>query len=267
MSDAHSVAPDRPYIRMERREHTALLTIDRPDVRNALSESVRRELAGAIQAADADPNVRAIILTGAGEDAFASGADIGEMGRRTLDAQRAMMRDGGIFGIVARVRKPVIAAINGYCLGGGLELALACDIRIASQTARFGQPEVKLGLIPGGGGTQMLPRVVGMGHAMRLVLTGDSIDAAEALRIGLIQEIVPSATLAEHAYAIAQTLAARSPVALAAAKEAVRTALDLPLTEGRLTEAALFERCFTSDDKTEGIRAFLDKRVPHFPGR
>jgi enoyl-CoA hydratase len=161
----------------------------------------------------------------------------------------------------------VIAAVNGYCLGGGMELALACDLRIASSGARFGQPEVNLGIIPGGGGTQRLPRVVGLGAAMRLILTGDMIDATEAHRIGLVEEVVAPDELLPRALAVAETISAKSPVAIAAAKEATRAALSLPLADGLKLETALFQLCFASEDKAEGVRAFLEKRAAKFTGR
>ncbi len=245
----------------------ALLTIDQLEKHNALSESMRTALAGAMAEADGDGAVRAIVLTGAGDRSFAAGGDIGELARRTLDEQRRVMADGSVFGAVRRVRKPVVAAINGLCLGGGLELALACDLRVAASHARFGQPEVGIGLIPGGGATQMLPRVVGEGQALRLVLTGEVIDAAEALRIGLVHEVVGAAALMERALALATTIASRAPLAVAAAKAATRAALDLAFEEGRQLEVALFERCFASEDRTEGVGAFLAKRAPEFRGR
>ena len=161
----------------------------------------------------------------------------------------------------------MIAAVNGYCLGGGMELALACDIRIASTAARFGQPEVNLGIIPGGGGTQRLPRIVGLGAALRLVLTGDMIDAQEALRLKLVEEVVEPSGLLDRALAIAETIASKSPVAIAAVKEATRAALSLPLDDGLKLETALFQLCFSSADKVEGVRAFLEKRTAQFTGR
>ena len=245
----------------------ALLTIDHVEKLNALSEAMRVELADAMQAADADADVRAIVLTGAGDRAFAAGGDVGELGRRTLDEQRRVMANGSVFGAVRRVRKPIVAAINGVCLGGGLELALSCDIRIAASHARFGQPEVAIGVIPGGGGTQLLPRVVGLGAALRLVLTGESIGADEALRIGLVHEVVAADALAGRAMAVAEVIASRAPLAVRAAKEATRAALDLPFEEGRQLEVALFERCFASEDRVEGVRAFLARATPEFRGR
>jgi enoyl-CoA hydratase len=254
-------------IRVERAGAVVVFTIDHADKHNALSESMRAELASGMEEADEDPEVRAIVLTGAGDRSFASGGDIGELATRTLDAQRRVMENGSVFGAVRRVRAPIVAAINGVCLGGGLELALSCDLRIAATHARFGQPEIGIGLIPGGGATQLLPRIVGVGHAMRLVLTGELIDAAEALRIALVHEVVPAEEVATRAMVVAQQLAARSPTAVRAAKEAVRTAMDLPFEEGRLLEVALFERCFASEDRVEGVNAFLARRVPHFTGR
>lgn len=254
-------------IAVERHGAVARLVIDHAEKHNALSESMRTALAAEMQRADEDGDVRSIVLTGAGERSFAAGGDISELAKRSLEDQRRVMANGSVFGAVRRVRKPIVAAINGVCLGGGLELVIACDIRIAASHARFGQPEVAIGLIPGGGGTQMLPRIVGMGHALRLVLTGEPIDAAEALRIGLVHEVVDGALLANRAMTVATTIAERGPMAVAAAKEATRAAFDLPLEEGRQAELALFERCFASDDRIEGVNAFLAKRMPRFGGR
>jgi enoyl-CoA hydratase len=254
-------------ITVSRRGAVALLTIDHVEKHNALRESMRAELSAAMQAADDDAAVRAIVLTGAGDRAFAAGGDIGELARRTLEEQRRVMAGGSVFGAVRRVRTPIVAAINGVCLGGGLELALSCDIRIAASHAKFGQPEVAIGLIPGGGATQLLPRVVGMGAALRLVLTGEAIGAEEALRIGLVSEVVAGDVLLERALAVADTIAARAPLAVAAAKEATRAALDLALEEGRQLEVRLFERCFASEDRVEGVRAFLSRATPEFRGR
>lgn len=245
----------------------ARIVIDHPERRNALSEAMRDALALAVAEADADPAVRCLLLTGAGDQAFAAGGDIRELAARSLDDQRRVMANGSVFGAVRRVSKPVVAAINGVCLGGGLELALACDIRLAARHARFGQPEVAIGLIPGGGATQLLPRVVGLGAALRLVLTGEAIDADEALRIGLVDEVLDGAVLAARAMAVATTIASRAPLAARAAKQATRSALDLPLEEGRLLEVALFEGCFASADRREGVDAFLAKRPPAFEGR
>jgi len=251
---------------VERAGHVARVTIDNPERRNTLTEGMRTELAEAMAALDADATVRAIVLAGAGDRAFAAGGDVAELGRRTLEEQRRVMENGSVFAAVARVGLPIVAAINGVCLGGGLELALACDVRIAGSGARLGQPEVALGLIPGGGGTQMLPRIVGMGHALHLILTGDAIDAAEAHRIGLVHEVVEPERVLARAEEVAAGIARRGPVAVRAAKHATRRALELPLDEGRALERALFERCFASADRQEGVAAFLERRAAHFTG-
>ena len=244
-----------------------LITINRPEKRNALSGPVRCALLGAVDAANRDQTIRAMVVTGAGDKAFVAGADVGEFEGRTAVDQYRVMKAPSVFDALERSPKAVIAAINGYCLGGGMELALACDIRIASRSARFGQPEVNLGIIPGGGGTQRLPRIVGLGSALRLILTGDMVDAAEALRLRLVEEVVQPEELLSRAMSIATAIAAKSPVAIAAAKEATRAALSLPLDDGLRLETALFQLCFSSDDKVEGVRAFLDKRAPSFSGR
>lgn len=251
---------------VERAGHVARVTIENAERRNALTDGMRTELADAMAALDADAAARAVVLTGAGDRAFAAGGDIAELGRRTLEEQRRVMENGSVFAAVARVRLPIVAAINGVCLGGGLELALSCDVRVAGTGARFGQPEVALGLIPGGGGTQMLPRIVGMGHALHLILTGTAIDAAEAHRIGLVHEVVEPARVLARAHEIAAGIAARGPLAVRLAKEATRRALELPLDEGRALERALFERCFDSDDRREGVAAFLERRDARFVG-
>ncbi len=244
-----------------------ILTLNRPDKRNALNGALRCSLLGALDAAARDAAIRAIVLTGAGDKAFVAGADISEFEGRSPVDQYRVMKQPTVFDAVERIAKPVIAAINGFCLGGGMELALACDIRIASTGARFGQPEVNLGIIPGGGGTQRLPRIVGLGAASRLILTGDLIDAQEALRLRLVEEVMAPDALMARAVAIAETIAAKSPVAVAAAKEATRAAVSLPLEEGLKLETALFQLCFASEDKIEGVRAFMEKRTPTFPGR
>jgi enoyl-CoA hydratase len=251
----------------EVRGRAALVTINRPEKRNALNGIVRCAFIGAIDRARREEEVRAVVVTGAGDRAFVAGADIGEFEGRTPVDQWRVMKAPTIFEAVERLPKPVIAAVNGFCLGGGMELALACDLRIAAATAKFGQPEVNLGIIPGGGGTQRLPRIVGLGSALRLVLTGEIIDADEALRLRLVEEVVPPADLLGRALEIAETIAAKSPVAVAAAKEATRAALSLPLDDGLKLETALFQVCFASADKAEGVRAFLEKRPAQFTGR
>jgi enoyl-CoA hydratase len=250
----------------EVRGRVALLTINRPEKRNALDAGVRAALMRALDDAHHDDAVRAIVVTGAGDKAFVAGADIGEFEGRTPVEQWRVMRFPSVFDAVERVPKPVIAAVNGYCLGGGMELALACDIRVASTSARFGQPEVNLGIIPGGGGTQRLPRIIGLGGALRLILTGEMIGAEEALRLKLVEEVVDPTELLDRAMALAEVIASKSPVALAAAKEATRAALSLPLDDGLKLERALFQLCFASADKQEGVAAFMEKRTPRFTG-
>jgi enoyl-CoA hydratase len=252
---------------VERDGAVAILAVNRPEKRNALNSQVRAELLAALDALRDDASVRVLVITGVGEKAFVAGADIGEFAERTPLQQRAAMTGRRVFDEVAAYPKPVIAMINGFCLGGGCELALGCDVRIAADTARLGQPEINLGIIPGGGGTQRLPRVVGMGQAMRLVLSGELIDAAEALRIGLVDVVHPAAELRERTLEFARGMAAKSPVALQMAKSAVRAAAEMPLSAGLTYETELFVTCFASDDKREGVSAFLEKRPAEFTGR
>ena len=251
----------------ERRGAVALLTLNRPEKRNALGGEMRCAFFGAVGNAARDPEVRAVVITGAGGKAFAAGSDIAEFEARTPVDQYRVQRQPSIYELVERLPKPVIAAIDGWCLGAGLELAMACDVRIASDRSKLGQPEIGLGIIPGGGGTQRLPRIVGVGAALKMILGGDPIDAAEALRLRLVEEVVAAGELLPRAVALAARMAERSPVALAAAKEAVRAALSVPLAEGLVLERGLFNLCFSSEDKAEGVRAFLEKRPPVFRGR
>ena len=258
---------DGDVMLQERRGPVALLTLNRPEKRNALNGQLRCAFLGAMDAVARDAEVRAVVITGAGDRAFVAGADVTEFEGRSPVDQYRVAKAPTLHKAIERLPKPVIAAVNGYCLGGGMELALACDVRIAAETATFGQPEINLAIIPGGGATQRLPRIVGLGAALRLILGGEHIDAAEALRIRLVDEVVPAGELLDRAIAFATRLAAKSPVAMAAAKEATRAALSLPLSEGLKLETALFQLCFSSDDKVEGIRAFLEKRAPTFTGR
>ncbi len=253
-------------LRVDVRDRIATLTIDRPEKRNALSAEVRRELIAALDQQVADDRVRVIILTGAGEKAFVAGADISEFAGRSPLEQRAAMEGRRVFDVVAECPKPTIAAINGVALGGGCELALACDLRIAARSARLGQPEVKLGLLPGGGGTQRLPRLVGAGRALRLIMTGEIIDAAEAERIGLVDQVVDDGALEGQARELASRLAAQSPVALRLIKTAARAAAEMPLPAGLAFERELFITAFGSEDRQEGVTAFLEKRQPDFQG-
>jgi enoyl-CoA hydratase len=258
-----------PYqnILLETRDRISLLTINRPDKRNALNQPTRDEILDALDSLRGSPESRVLILTGAGDKAFIAGADIGEFEGRTALTQRTAMKARRIFDAVEEFAKPVIAMINGFCLGGGMELALACDLRIASDTAKLGQPEINLGIIPGGGGTQRLTRLVGEGKAMELILTGDLIDAAQAKAIGLVNDVVPAAELQSRVAAVAARIAERSPVALQMAKEAVKSAARMNLREGLDRETDLFCLTFSSEDKEEGVRAFLEKRKPDFKGR
>jgi enoyl-CoA hydratase/carnithine racemase len=256
------------YISTERRDAVALVTIDNPPL-NALSSALLDELEAEVDALDGDGEVRAIVLRGAGERAFVSGADIKE-----FPTLRESASEGGSARGIQRLGHrmdaadtPFVAAIHGFCLGGGLELAMCCDIRVCADDATLGQPEIKLGLIPGGGGTQRLPRLVGHGRAMFLNLTGDFVDAETAYQWGLVELVVTVAELEETAVAIAGRIASQSPHAVAVLRELARTTRDLPLGEGLRREADGFVRCLRSDDGAEGIAAFIDKRPPAFSGR
>ncbi len=262
-----SQAMDFETIRVEIGERVATITVDRPEKRNALNGQVRRELMAALDALEADDAVRVVVITGSGDKAFIAGADIGEFAERTPLEQRAAMEGRRVFTAIADFPKPVIASINGYCLGGGCELALACDVRIAARRAKLGQPEVNLGILPGGGGTQRLPRLVGLGRAMRLILTGELIGAEEAERIGLVDILVDDDDLADRTAELAGSMAKHSPVALKLIKEAVRASAEMPLSAGLEYERELFVTAFASEDRAEGIAAFLEKRAPEFRGR
>ena len=248
-------------------DRVAIVTINRPEKRNALSATVRREIGEALDALHVDEAVRVVVFTGAGEKAFVAGADIGEFAQRTPIEQRDVMVSRRIFDEIAAYPKPVIAMINGFALGGGCELALSCDVRIAARSARFGQPEVRLGLIPGGGGTQRLPRLIGAGGALRMILSGELIDAAEAHRLGLVDELVDDAQLRTRTLELARTMAAHSPLALRLAKAAVASAAETPVSAGLAYERELFITAFASEDRVEGVTAFLQKREAEFRGR
>jgi enoyl-CoA hydratase len=245
----------------------ATITINRPEKRNALNAATRADLIETLEDLAADADVRVVVITGAGEKAFIAGADITEFEGRTSIDQFRVMSGVTVFEAMDRFPKPVIAAINGSCLGGGCELAMACDIRIAADTAKLGQPEVNLGLLPGGGGTQRLPRLVGLGTAYRLLYTGAIIDAAEAHRIGLVDDVVPAGELPHRVTALAAAIATKSPVALQLIKEAVRASVRTPLDEGMRHERTLFGLAFSSQDKAEGVAAFLEKRAAEYTGR
>jgi enoyl-CoA hydratase len=257
------------YISSEQDGFVAVVTIDNPPM-NALSAALLDELESELDRLDADDGVRAIVLRGGGERAFVAGADIKEFPslRESPPTEGGSAR--GIQKLGNRMdeaRTPFVAAIQGFCLGGGLELAMCCDIRVASDDAQLGQPEIKLGLIPGGGGTQRLPRLVGQGRAMLLNLTGDFVDAGTAERWGLVEKVVPREELLDAATGIARTIAARSPVSVAVLRELARETRDLSLAEGLRREAAGFVRCLASEDGLEGVTAFIEKREPQFTGR
>jgi enoyl-CoA hydratase len=254
-------------ILVETSNRITILTINRPDKRNALNQATRDEMVDALNSMETSAESRVLVITGAGDKAFIAGADINEFEGRTALMQREAMKGLRIFAALEEFPKPIIAMINGFCLGGGLELALACDIRIASDTAKLGQPEINLGIIPGGGGTQRLTRLVGEGKAMEIILTGDAIDAAHAKEIGLVNQVVAAADLRTTALGLAARIAEKSPIALRMAKEAVKSAARTNLREGLEREMDLFSLTFGSEDKAEGVRAFLEKRKADFKGR
>ncbi len=252
---------------LDRRDRVAVITINRPEKRNALNIQTRAEGAAILDELRADDSVRVVVITGAGDKAFIAGADIAEFAGRTAISQREIMLERGLFNAVDTFPKPIIAMVNGYCLGGGCEVALACDIRVASEIASFGQPEINLGIIPGGGGTQRLPRLVGEGKAMEMILTGEIIDAQTAFNLGLVNHVVPADQLEIKTMEIANRIAEKSPIALRLAKEAIKLASRSNLDEGLRREVDLFALCFSSADKAEGVAAFLEKRKPEFKGK
>jgi enoyl-CoA hydratase len=253
---------------VERSDVYAVVTLNRPKVMNALNRALFAELDDAFTALAADREMRAVILTGSGEKAFAAGADISELASLSAaEGQQQARRGQAVFRRIETCGKPVIAAINGFALGGGCELAMACTIRIASDRARLGQPEVKLGLVPGYGGTQRLPRLVGKGAAMKLLLTGDMVGAEEAFRIGLVDEVVPAEALLPRAETLARAIAQQAPLAVAGCIQAVEGGYDLPLDSGLELEASLFGLACATGDKAEGTKAFLEKRAPVWHGR
>ena len=258
---------DYKTILLEKRGAVAVLTINRPDKLNALSSKVHAEGIIALDELRKDEAVRVLVIKGAGEKSFIAGADISEFVGQTPTAQRNLFSEKTLFNSIDNFPKPVIAMINGFCLGGGCELALACDIRLASEKARFGQPEINLGIIPGGGGTQRLTRLVGEGKSMEMILTGEMIDADEAFNIGLVNHIYAPAELEPKTLEMANKIAEKSPIALQLAKEAVKLAARSNLDEGLRREVDLFAICFSTADKEEGVSAFLEKRKPVFKGK
>jgi len=254
-------------ITVEKRGRVAVLTINRPDKLNALSSKVHAEGVAALDELKHDDEVRVLVITGSGEKSFIAGADIAEFQDKTPVTQRNSFNEPSLFNSIDTFPKPVIAMVNGFCLGGGNELAMACDIRIASENARFSQPEINLGIMCGGGGTQRLPKLVGEGRAMELVLTGDMIDAASAERFGLVNHVYPAADLQAETMSLAEKIAEKAPIALQLSKEAVKFASRSNLDEGLRREVDLFAICFSTEDKKEGVAAFLEKRKPDFKGR
>jgi enoyl-CoA hydratase/carnithine racemase len=252
----------------EKKGPIAYVILNRPKVLNALNQSVFAELRTAFEDARDDSSVRSVILTGSGEKAFAAGADIAEMSNYSaFEAEESTRRAQAVTELIENLGKPVIAAVNGFALGGGCELAMACTIRIASETAKFGQPEVKIGIMPGAGGTQRLPRLVGKGRALQLILSGEIIDVQEAYRIGLVNEVLPAPDLIPRAEAILSRINSNAPLGVRFSIDAVNRGLDASVSEGLLIEASLFGICAGSDDKKEGTSAFLAKRAPQFQGR
>ena len=252
----------------EKRSGIVYVTLNRPKVLNALNTATWKDLRTAFEDARGDAAVRGVILTGAGDRAFIAGADISELAHASaIDAERSSRFGQDVLSLIENLGKPVIAAINGFALGGGCETAMACTIRIAVEHAKFGQPEVKLGLLPGGGGTQRLPRLVGKGHALQLILSGAMITAQEAFHIGLVNEVVPAADLISRAEAILKEIGANAPIAVRYALEAVNKGMDTSQAEGFDLEASYFGLCAGTEDKKEGTSAFLEKRAPQFQGR
>jgi enoyl-CoA hydratase/carnithine racemase len=252
----------------EKKGGIAYVTLNRPKVLNALNQRTWEDLRAAFEEARDDAAVRGVILTGAGDKAFIAGADIGELAHLTaVEAQASSTYGQAVLDLIENLGKPVVAAVNGFALGGGCETAMACTIRVASDHAKFGQPEVTLGLIPGGGGTQRLPRLVGKGRALQLILSGAMIGAEEAHRIGLVNEVVPADDLITRSEAILKQIFANAPLAVRFSIEAVNKGLETSQTEGLSLEASLFGLCAGTDDRKEGTSAFLEKRAPAFHGR
>ena len=255
-------------LQYEKKGSIAYVTVNRPKVLNALNTPTWTDLRTAFEDAKADASVHGVILTGAGDKAFIAGADISELAHvDAYEAEESSRFGQGVLDLIENLGKPVIAAINGFALGGGCETAMACTMRIAVEHAKFGQPEVKLGLLPGGGGTQRLPRLVGKGRALQLILTGETISAQEAYRIGLVNEVVPAANLIACAEAILKQISANAPIAVKFSLEAANKGMDTSQAEGFALEASYFGICAATEDKKEGTSAFLEKRAPQFRGR
>src|SRR5437868_223449 len=255
-------------IRFDKKDQIAYVIVNRPNVLNALNMATMAELRTVFTQLREDGEVRVVILTGAGEKSFVAGADIGELQKNNpVEAKEYTHRGQAVLDLIENLGKPVIACINGFALGGGCEIAMACTMRLASENAKLGQPEVKLGIIPGYGGTQRLPRLVGKGIAMQLVLSGEMINAQEAHRIGLVNEVVAAAELIPRAEAVAAKIIANAPLAVQYAMEAVNKGVEMTLPEGLYLEATLFGVSCATEDKKEGTSAFLEKRQPQFKGK
>ena len=254
-------------ILVEQRGSIAIIRLNRPEKLNAMNGKLKEEVAHALGDLERNDAVRVGVITGVGDKAFVAGADINEFaGKKPID-QWLAYGHAALYNVVDRFPKPLIAMINGYCLGGGCELAMACDIRIASDKASLGQPEINIGIIPGGGGSQRLPRLVGLGKALELILTGDRIDAATAKEIGLVDAVVPHAELEKRTLELAEKIASKSPVAVRLAKAAVKASAAMPLDQGLRYEQSLFSVVFSTEDKEEGVRAFQEKRPARWKGR
>jgi enoyl-CoA hydratase/carnithine racemase len=263
-----TATPTLANVLYEKKGAIAYVTVNRPKVLNALNTPTWADLRTAFEDARNDSTVRGVILTGAGDKAFIAGADISELARASaIEAERSSRFGQDVLDLIENLGKPVVAAINGFALGGGCETAMACTIRIAVEHAKFGQPEIKLGLIPGGGGTQRLPRLIGKGRALQLILSGEMVSAPEAYRIGLVNEIVPAAELITRAEAILRQIASNAPIAVKFSLDAVNKGLDTSQSEGFVLEASYFGLCAGTEDKKEGTSAFIEKRAPQFHGR
>ncbi len=259
--------PTYETIIVEKRESVAVITINRADKLNALKSQVHIEGVRALDELKSDSEIRVVVITGAGQKAFVAGADISEFVDKTPITQRNGFQERTLFNTIDSFPKPVIAMINGFCLGGGNELALACDIRVCSENARFAQPEINLGIMCGGGGTQRLTRLIGEGRAMEMILSGDMIDAGKALHFGLVNYVWTLEELETKTMELANKIAEKAPIALQLSKEAVKFASRSNLDEGLRREVDLFAICFSTEDKQEGVSAFLEKRKPIFKGK
>jgi enoyl-CoA hydratase len=268
MSQTATSALSLETVLYEKKGSFAYITMNRPQVLNALNSRALADLRAALEDAKDDPEVLGAIITGSGEKAFIAGADINEVAADTpVEAEQKTRRGQAVMDLIENLGKPTIAAVNGFALGGGCETALACTVRIASENARFGLPEVKLGIIPGYGGTQRLPRLIGKGRALRMILTGEMINAQEAYRIGLVNEVVPAPDLIGRAEAVLKQMAGNAPLSVKYALQAVNKGLETSLAEGLLIESSLVAICTSTEDKKEGTSAFLEKRAANFKGR